>query len=168
MSVSPTSRFYPNGDLPSRCTLVYCAAFCRFLKNRRPFTSPIHDLGRPFSRAASFFIVPNNAHTLEPILTGLICTSGSLLQEPLLNKCFWTLLPIFPIGPFRIPLPIELIHPEGDPLVFGLPQFPKRITICHPNFFHDVPTVGILDIVRRRNIRKAILFQPLCHSSRRL
>ena len=62
-------------------------------------------------------------------------------------------VPIFFIGPVLPSVEIQLVHPERNPNVFGLPQLFVRITVGHAYGLHDFAAPRIVYVVRSRDIR---------------
>ena len=91
----------------------------------------------------------------------LLCKGGQLppsqlVLDTLRNKMFRIPLPVGPVHPVIPAVQIDLVHPENNRDILGLPLFPVGIPIFHPDLFHHPAAGRILLIVGGRSISHAV------------
>lgn len=58
---------------------------------------------------------------------------------------------------------VELVHSEYHGKILGKPLFFIGITVLHPYLLHNGTASWIVSVMRRRNVRKAVLLNPAYH-----
>ena len=66
-------------------------------------------------------------------------------------------------SPCCVSVKIELIHPEGDQEIFGLPLFLIGILVLHAKPLHHFAASGVVDVMGGGDVWDVILFQ-LCNN----
>lgn len=83
------------------------------------------------------------------------------------------IIPIFLIDSAVVSVKIQLVQPEGDRKIFGLPLFFIRVLVFHSQPLHYAAASGIIYIMCGCDVWNTILFQlrykgPACFSSNSL